>query len=407
MLNVKKYVSLAVCILTVATVTISCKSKDSGGRVSEDGYVPTKKLELTVWNTQGTDFVPQNVNDDVVEKWLFEKTKVKIKNTYGNDGGQWDSKLTKLVAGNNLPDVLWCQSGQGVSHFKKLKELNVLHEITPELIQKYAPEVWKRTPESLWEDFTVDGKIMGIPFKIPVSKIEEVSPELSSEDSRLIREKYGTYADDVTLGIIWVRDDILKTFYPEAKTYDELAVLLEEKQAPIGEELLDVPIDTTEKYIEFMYKIKDLNLSEDGKKVYAYGYAGDGNDNWEALSYLAAEMYGFQRHNYTATWNFETEAIEIPLVGELVKKAAKTQNEMMLSTLKVLPTLLISLRQRFITVSTRFVICAEWGILSPLTSSWQKREKNSNTDLYIHKFHLKRAMSHSRASQNSAIRFAF
>ena len=328
MLNFKKMVSLMVCVLLVATLLISCKPADVTGNVSGDGYVPSKKLELTVWNTQGTDYIPKSINDDVVEKWLFEKTKVRVKNTYGNDGGQWDSKLTKLVAGNNLPDILWCQSGQGVSHFEKLKELKVLYEITPEMIQKYAPEVWKRTPESLWTDFTVDGKIMGIPFNLPVSQIEEISPGISSEDSQLIKEKYEDYVDDVTLGAIWVRDDILKMIYPEAKTYDELVALLEEKQAPIGEELLDVAIDTPEKYIDFMYKIKNLNLTEDGKKVYAYGYAGDGNDNWEAINYLGADMYGFKRHNYTATWNFETEKVEIPLTGELVKKAVKTQNEM-------------------------------------------------------------------------------
>ena len=62
-------------------------------------------------------------------------------------------------------------------------------------------------------------------------------------------------------------------------SYDEIIALLEEKQAPIGDEIMDIPIHTTEEFIDFMYKIRDLNKTENGKKVYAFGYAGDGNDN--------------------------------------------------------------------------------------------------------------------------------
>ena len=70
------------------------------------------------------------------------------------------------------------------------------------------------------------------------------------------------------------------------KSYDEIMAILEERQEPIGEELMDIPIKSSEEFIEFMYKIRDLNLTENGRKVYAFGYAGDGTDNWEALVYL-------------------------------------------------------------------------------------------------------------------------
>ena len=65
-----------------------------------------------------------------------------------------------------------------------------------------------------------------------------------------------------------------------------------------------------------------------GKKVYAFGYAGDGNDNWEALVYLGNLMYGSNCHQYTTHWNTATEKIELPLMGDLVKQMAKTQNDL-------------------------------------------------------------------------------
>ena len=36
--------------------------------------------------------------------------------------------------------------------------------------------------------------------------------------------------------------------YPEAKSYDEINAILKEKQAPVGEELLDIPIYSQEDF---------------------------------------------------------------------------------------------------------------------------------------------------------------
>ena len=64
---------------------------------------------------------------------------------------------------------------------------------------------------------------------------------------------------------------MLHRFYPEAKTYDELCELVEERNAPIGDELLDIPINSTEEFIKFMYDIKNADLKEGSKKIYATG----------------------------------------------------------------------------------------------------------------------------------------
>ncbi|MBE7010981.1 MAG: hypothetical protein E7418_05780 [Ruminococcaceae bacterium] len=324
----KRIMSLLLVFLLALSV---CACSKEGGSVAvfENGvYVPQEDLEITVWQTQGTDYTAKALDGSVVEEWLVNKTRVKVKNIYGNDGGQWDAKLSKLVAGDNLPEILACGAYQGPAHFAKLNALKQVWELTPEMLQKYAPNVWKRVPQRYWEAIKVDGKILGIPYNNQSSK--ETLPDATDRELEIIDTLFKTPVNDVSIGnlhCLFVRDDILKMIYPEAKTWDELVALLEERQEPMGEELLDIPIDTTEEYIDFMYKIQELNLKEGGKTVYPFGYYG--GDNWCALAWLGADMYGYKGHAYTGTWNDVTKEIEIPIAGEVVKEAARMQNKML------------------------------------------------------------------------------
>lgn len=318
----KTIAALIALVLSVLTLS-SCLGAASDG---SEGAT----LKLTVWNTQGTDYVFRDLEEDIPTQWLTDKTGVFVQNIYGNDGGQWDSKLTKLVAGDNLPDIVWCQSEQGPAHFNKLYDLDVLTLLDEERIQTYAPEIWKRTPSYVWEQFkTPDGKITGIPFGFRNSDIDTVLYDRTPEENADLVNKKASLTTSVQ-NSLYIRDDVLKMIYPECKSYDELMALIEERQEPIGEEVMDIPIKSTEELIDFMYKIRDLNLTENGKKVYAFGYAGDGNDNWEALVYLGNLMYGSNWHQYTAHWNTATKKVEIPLMGDFVKQMAKTQNQMIL-----------------------------------------------------------------------------
>jgi len=328
-MKLKKFVALLLAASSIAGICSGCGKKETKLTVDENGkFVPTEMLELTVWETQGTDFAPKQVAEtDIVAKWLEEKTLTKVEHMYGNDGGQWDTKLTKLVTGDNMPDIVHCGGNQGPAHFSKLNQLKQIWELTPEMIQKYAPDVWKRTPAKFWEKIKVDGKILGIPYLAGIS--QEVFPDESEETVSFMKNLYKSYVTDVTFlpaQTLWIRDDILKHFYPEAKSYKELCAVLEEKKAPIGDVLLDIPIKTTEEFIDFMYKIKDAGFKSGDKTVYPFGYAG--GDNWVGLTWLGADMYGYKNHSYAETWDGVRRKIEIPLVHDLVKQAAKTQNQM-------------------------------------------------------------------------------
>ncbi len=336
---------------------VSSESKTTSEE--EKVVVSTDPLELTVWCTQGTDYVWQDVPDNIPEQWLKDKTGVFVENIYGNGGGQWDTMLTKLVAGDNLPDIIWCAAGQGAAHTQQVNKLGKLLSFTEETLQTYAPNVWAKVPAELWDPFrNEDGDIIGFPFMFHTDYLETVHADYTADEIQNFMDIKGSVSNGMVVTVS-VRDDILKMIYPEARSYDELMELLAEKNRPIGDEILaDVPIHTTQEYIDFMYAIRDLNLVEDGNKIYTYGLAGDGNDNWESFCYLGAAMYGANNQQYTGSWNTETNRIHVPLAGDLVKQMAKTQNQMVLDQV-IDPESLVHTNAQFIekVLQGRYAMC--------------------------------------------------
>ena len=333
----KRKLALAVAaVLTISCFTGCKKEMAKVNDINSDGQyiLPEKTLNLTIWATQGTDYTPVTpVSNSVVTPWLADKTHVNIETIYGNGGGQWGPKLSKLIAGDNLPDMVYCCAGQGPAHFKRLEELGKLQPLTKEMIQKYAPNVWKRVPDNIWKMLSDDkGNILGIPSKLSLKEDKPFSTYGDDDKEYIdyIRNTEIASMSDVLFNAtqtFWIRDDILRDFYPEAKTSDECAALAASEKKPIGDELLDIPIFTTDEYIDFMYKIKEKNYkTKDGKTVYAFGYTG--GDNWPALTWLGADMYGYKGHNYAGTWNYKENKYEVLLDSDIVKQAAKTQNKM-------------------------------------------------------------------------------
>lgn len=320
----KKFISLLLVSAMSVTALAGCGEKKTA--VTDDGgtYTPQKELGLTVWNVQGTEFIQQETSDENIPKtWLEEKSKVKVENIYGNDGGQWDTKLSRLIAGDSLPDIVYVAAGQGPSHFKKLQDAKKLYPLTEELIKKYAPNVWERVPEECWELMKSDGKILGIPFGF--SKYDsETHPNASEAELAYMKEQN---APIITNSMpLCIRDDIAKKLFPETKSFDELCKIIDETGEALGDKNNKFPINTTEDYIKMFRDINALNLTENGKKVFAFGY--NGGDLWLPFTYLGATMYGYSTNNYITSWNPNTQSIELPLLGDVIKQAAKTQNEL-------------------------------------------------------------------------------
>lgn len=316
--------------LTAAIMAVSlcaCGEKKGGDafKIENGKFVALNDLPLTVWYTQGTDYAGGNeIENNVVQNYVYDKTKVKFETTYGNDGGQWDTKLSRLLTGDNMPDVVICGGGQGPTHYAKLAKAKQLWEITDDMLEKYAPNVLKRIPKEMIDAFRINGKIYGLPYAIYTND-EQTQPNASAEEIKYINDMEGQIAVDETMGL-FVRDDILKKVYPQAKTWKEIEELAAKENGPIGDEIFDTGINTTQDYIDFMYKIKDMNLSENGKQVYAFGYSG--GDNWEAITYLGGDMMGYAPNYYIGAWNQKDNCENILLDDEIVKEAAKIQNKM-------------------------------------------------------------------------------
>lgn len=321
----KTLVMLISVVLVVGVVLSGCGKKEKSITLGDNNeYLPTDELSVELWYTQGTDYTAGNgIPDDVVKQWVEERTLVKIANIYGNDGGQWDTKLSRLVAGDNLPQMIVCDAGQGPSHFAKLQQNNLIWEITDEMLEKYAPNYLKRVEKGALEAFKIDGKLYGLPFNQKATSVSV--PGIDEETLKNISEYIdGTTSDDQMC--LWIRDDILKMIYPECKSWDEIEKAAAEGK-PIADICFDIPIHTKEELVDFFYKIKELNLKTDNNKpVYAYGYSG--GDNWEALTYLGAYMEGYAPYNYAAAWNTKKQEMTVPLVSDMCKDAAAIQNKM-------------------------------------------------------------------------------
>ena len=321
----KRLIACMLAAFMLCGALAGCNDKKTGGGSIVDGiYVPEEELAIELWYTQGSDFTPGNeIKDNIVSKWVYDRSKIKITSIYGNDNGQWDTKLSRLVAGDNLPSIIACGAGQGPAHFAKLAENDLVWEITDEMLETYAPNYLRRVPKETLDMLRIDGKLYGLPCD--QASNEQTNPEMDAETHKNVAEYIRGVSSDEHWQL-WIRDDILKAIFPECKTWAELEKEAE-KGVPVGDLTFDIPITTKEEYIDFMYKIKELNLkTENGKPVYAFGYSG--GDNWEALNYIGGDMMGFSNQYYTSAWQDSTKEIVIPLVEDICYEAAKEQNRM-------------------------------------------------------------------------------
>lgn len=324
----KKLKKLTAVLLTAMMILVclsGCGSKKNNENaqvpILEGDFVPQKDLELMVWQTQGTDYVaPEQPDENLVEKWLIDKTKVKIVNAYGNGGGSWDAMLARLIVGENFPDLVACGGGQGPTHFKKLNEAGKIYELTWEMLEKYCPDVIRETPPEFWEKIKVDGKIFGIPYGranyIP-------DPETMSE-----KEKRFETNTPYRLSSLMIRDDILKTLRPEAMSYKEAETLMRETNSTVGDEIADAfTIKSTEEFVEFLREIKKLNLKVGDKPVFPMAYTQMA-DAWVPMCETAILMTGHKGHFYPTNWNNKTRKIEMTLYTDWIKENMLLQNQM-------------------------------------------------------------------------------
>ena len=311
----KKSVSLLLALNIMLIMLSCCKKIDVSQKKLFDSVdfsqykdtddIPSwkgEKLKLIKWTCAGSANAsyPRTfpLKDDPISKEIERVTGVSfdIDKSFDNGGSSYDSVIGKVLASNTFPHI-----GEGIPGIKDLVENNILWNIEPYL-EKYAPTVYKLFGNAngtwykdLWEDQKKTyGGVYEISFGSDARGLYDLAKNGYYEltDQQLDSELgYG----DSSYPFCYVRSDILKKLYPQAHSIDELKEIYEKNGKFTEEEIFDVPINSPEDFKNMLYAIKDLNLSENGKPVYAT-FTHVGSDNWPVFCQFGP-MFGFGANN--------------------------------------------------------------------------------------------------------------
>ena len=259
-----------------------------------------KEQKLVWWFGHGIgNLAAETATNDVVWPEVKRVTGVEIdyENSYSNGDNTFDVKLSLLAGTKDWPSI-----STNAQLVKPLVDGGVLYDLT-DLVPKYCPNIMSMYGpddpnfKSLWSLPNVnggqEGKIYGVPIGV-------------GADYSMMKDKLGITEDDPKYltafsppsdyiqGCIKVRDDILKTIFPTAKTMNEIEELYMKNGKFTREEVFDVPIKSKEDFVQFLRDIKALDLKEGSLPVYPT-YAACGLDNYPLGARLASELYGWGR----------------------------------------------------------------------------------------------------------------
>lgn len=292
-----------------------------------------EQLTLTAWYAHGTGDAQRNLSEnDVVTPEITRVTGVTIDpdTSFDNGGNTIDVKLGMLNAGNDWPDIALV-SESGLTNLQDLIEAGKVYDLTPYL-EEYAPHLMQRMPFDLFPEvekmasiYGEDGQLYGFPLQLgnPDRSIPMLNPDFNNPTAQV-------GADGGP--IIYIRDDILKMLYPEAKTEDEIEAMYEQSGKFSEEEIYDVPVKTTEDVIQLFYDIKNLidenNLTENGKPIQvSYAYAGN-NSNWWLDAGLFNAVYRIPtQNNYYTVYDKEAQSMEYMWQSDVFKEGMQQFNQ--------------------------------------------------------------------------------
>ncbi len=334
----KRLLALAMCLLLAAAPLTGCKENEEevssgagsdyafnevGNTVDDSSEMPDwdgKRFDLKLWYAQGTASAKRSktAENDVVSNEVYRITGVRFdeEESFDNGGESMDSRIAKIMASGDWPDIV-CQPERAI--LEKMIEADMVYDLT-ELIPKYCPNIVAAINaggrERLKSDRS-DGRL----YSIPVATNLKVTGQ-DIDPNTLARVRTPVDYHDY----VYVRDDVLRAIYPEAKTQDDIEKIYVENGKFTEEEVYDVPIYTKEEFFEFLRKVKALNLKEGNYDVFPT-YVADGYDNWSLFTNFGS-LYGYGMGkrvgaNYFTYWDKETKNVEYMFKQPEFKAAMK------------------------------------------------------------------------------------
>ncbi|RAP77894.1 hypothetical protein [Paenibacillus montanisoli] len=242
----------------------------------------------------------KTATEDVLTPIWREKTKVSVKVVGVTAGQSGDEFWQKQIVADTLPDLinLYGVLGPQYSAYKLMKQNNQLREIKKEDIEKYMPrfkaylEKMGGNIDDLYKDnLDADGKMWWMP-SMPSQAALPTYLTTKWWANRVGEKPYYQY----------VRDDVLKKIFPNAKTEQELKDLYNANGAKLTyEDVNDIPIHNQAELLDFYRKVQALDIKVGDKKTYVHPQSSSQNVNsilWSMYS-ATGNMWSFTAERST------------------------------------------------------------------------------------------------------------
>ena len=224
-------------------------------------------LSLTLWDSQ-VDTMPA-IQNDVISAEITKATGVEWKTLEGNNGLSTTERFNLMVSSGSLPDVLWVTNATP-NIWSQCKENDLMWSLTMDDFTKSAPEIAKRLdPVVVAATVLPDGSFYGVPSWMPLSDYDKAqNPNFGAATN-----DWQSWTGDYNTN--YVRDDILKTIFPDALDFNQLYEASKKTGGLTKEDILIPGLQTSDEIIAFLQKVKDLNLTQDGKTILPFAADGD------------------------------------------------------------------------------------------------------------------------------------
>lgn len=333
-------------ILTIAvSMIVSCFSGCANKNEVQSGNLPFKlnevgneveviddipdwtgdKLNLVVWEAHGTQAaeIGKKATDDKFRSELTRVSGISLDevNSFDNSGESGESKVAKIAATKNWPDVGFDVNKSLINEFVKQ---DIIYDLT-DAVEKWAPNYMKMVNSDpkmreAYENMKVNGHLYQfLRTGTKALRYTEQDPE-----------KYESVIWELdNRGWIYVRDDILKKIYPNAKTQDEIEEIYMKNGKFTLDDISDVTIKSKDEFKDLLVKINDLGITENGRKVWPF-YTHNGGDNWSLCTVMNV-LYGAGSESavdYFGYYDNEKKEIVPTIKQEWFKSALQFYNEL-------------------------------------------------------------------------------
>ena len=285
-------------------------------------YTGQNKIKLTAWNCY-SKASGKTSSDDVVSKEIERVTGVSVTNVLDNKDSSAEERFNQLCL-TGLPHIAY---GSG------WVDTDAVWDLT-ELIDEYCPTIKARMPQSVWNSSQVSGgksgKVYGIPYGLGNVGLSELDPLADANKTIMFEFNNEPYP------YVFVREDILKAAYPNAKTQAEIEALYETQGYFTEDDLFDVEITSATQFrTEFLPRIQnviDTATNPDGTRRYQMEggrevkamlvTAGQDHDTWDFMGTLIPKLLGAAGTHFNTQysyWDKQTQKIELMLNQDFYK----------------------------------------------------------------------------------------